>query len=779
MSISAENQETTMTMFDEQVAAAREYFASLRFDGIVRLYSPRQVAEQQGTLGGDYAVARQAAEEFYARLRELFEQRRQITTFGPYSPGQAVMMKRIGMEGIYLGGWATSAKGSVAEDPGPDLASYPLSQVPDEASGLVRALLTADKNQHFTRARMTEEQRATTPVVDFRPFIIADADTGHGGDAHVRNLIRRMVEVGVPGYHIEDQKPGAKKCGHQGGKVVVAEDEQIKRLNAARLQLDVMRVSGIIVARTDAESATFIESRSDERDQPFILGATNIDLPSYKAGYLAILRKLYELGVEEVRGHMLFAVSEAEYSEAYNWLQRVGLWSLIVKRAKILKDMPATELEAELDKIDTRYVETWQAEAGMMTYGMAVAETMKARMADGDRFDIAVEEWLAFAKRASFYEARGRAKSMGVQVTWDCELPKTPEGFYHLQAGIDFAIAKSLAVAPFADLLWMETKTADLEDAEKFARAIHAQYPDKMLAYNLSPSFSWDTTGMNDEQMKRFPEELGKLGYVFNFITYGGHQIDGLAAEEFAMALKQDGMLALARLQRKFRLLESPYRTPQTLVGGPRLDAALMASSGRTAATKAMGKGSTQFQHLVQTEVPTKLLEEWLAEWSKQNDHAARLRVRLRPHTAGSELLELSVLNDSSGEKLANVVFAYIQDRRGRSILSIRDQNTLTPARKKRLMTIAQLFLIHRYNASSVHYVTPTEDNEFQTQRMKSVGIFSDVHTEIGQIIVAQVSKERVAELLNPDRVLLLEMIRKSSPTSHSSSKEESDELMP
>jgi isocitrate lyase len=753
-----------MTMFDQQVAAAQEWFASHRFDGIVRLYSPRQVAEQQGTLSGDYTVARRAAEEFYTRLRELFEERKQITTFGPYSPGQAVMMKRMGMEGIYLGGWATSARGSMSEDPGPDLASYPLNQVPDEAAGLVRALLTADKNQHFARARMTEEQRKATPVIDFRPFIIADADTGHGGDAHVRNLIRRMAEVGVPGYHIEDQKPGAKKCGHQGGKVLVAVDEQIKRLNAARLQLDIMRVQGIIVARTDAESATFIESRSDERDQPFILGATNIDLPSYKAGYLAILRKLYELGVEEVRGHLLFAMSEAEYSGAYNWLQRVGLWSLIAKRAKILKDMPATELEAELDKIDTRYVEAWQAEAGMMTYGMAVAETMKARMADGDRFDISVDEWLAFSKQASFYEARERAKSMGIQVIWDCELPKTPEGFYHIQSGIDYAIAKSLAVAPFADVLWMETKTADLEDAEKFAHAIHAQFPDKMLAYNLSPSFSWDTTGMNDEQMKRFPEDLGKLGFVFNFITYGGHQIDGLAAEEFATALKQDGMLALARLQRKFRLLESPYRTPQTLVGGPRLDAALMASSGRTAATKAMGKGSTQFQHLVQTEVPTKLLEEWLAEWSKQNDYAAKIRVQLRPHTAGSELLELSVLNQPSGEKLANVVFAYIQDRRGRSILSIRDQNTLAPVRKKRLMTIAQLFLIHRYNASSVHYVTPTEDNEFQTQRMKSVGIFSDVHTEIGQIIVAQVSKERVAELLRPDRVLLLEIISKTSP---------------
>ena len=764
MLISAESQETTMTMFDQQVAAAREWFASPRFDGIVRLYSPRQVAEQQGTLSGDYTVARRAAEEFYTRLRELFEQRRQITTFGPYSPGQAVMMKRMGMEGIYLGGWATSARGSLAEDPGPDLASYPLSQVPDEAAGLVRALLTADKNQHFARMRMTEEQRQATPVIDFRPFIIADADTGHGGDAHVRNLIRRMVEVGVPGYHIEDQKPGAKKCGHQGGKVLVAEDEQIKRLNAARLQLDIMRVPGILVARTDAETATFLENRSDERDQPFILGATNIELPSYKAGYLAILRKLFELGVEEVRGHLLFAVSETEYSAACDWLERVGLMSMIAESAPALRDMPASEFDAALDKIDTRYVEIWQAEAGLKTYGLAVAEVLEFRAAEGDRFDMTVEQWLAFSKRASFYEVRERAKAMGIRVIWDCELPKTPEGFYHIQAGIDYAIAKSLAVAPFADVLWMETKTADLEDARKFAQAIHAQFPDKMLAYNLSPSFSWDTTGMSDEEMKRFPEELGKLGFVFNFITYGGHQIDGLAAEEFAAALKQDGMLALARLQRKFRLLESPYRTPQTLVGGPRLDVALMASSGRTAATKAMGKGSTQFQHLVQTEVPTKLLEEWLAEWRKYCDYPAKIRVQLRPHTAGSELLELCLLDEPSGEKLANVIFAYIQDRRGRNILSVRDQNTLAPLRKKRLMTLVQLFLIHRYNASSVHYVTPTEDNEFQTQRMKSVGIFSDVHTEIGQIIVAQVSKERVAELLTPDRVLLLEVIRKTSP---------------
>jgi isocitrate lyase len=752
-----------MTTFDQQVEAVKEWFASPRFAGIVRLYSPREVAEQQGTILNDYAIARRTAEEFYALLRSLFEKRKQITTFGPYSPGQAVTLKRMGIGGIYLGGWATSAKGSISEDPGPDLASYPLSQVPDEAAGLVRALLTADKNQHFARTRMSEEERKGTPEVDYRPFIIADADTGHGGDAHVRNLIRRFVEVGIPGYHIEDQKPGAKKCGHQAGKVLVAQDEQIRRLNAARLQLDIMRVPGILVARTDAEAATFLESRSDERDQPVILGATNLELPSYRVGYLAILKRLFELGVD-VRGHLLFAVSEIEYRATFAWLEKVGLMSMITETARSLKHASETELDAALEKIDTRYVEVWQTEADLKSYGQAVADVMKSRTDEGERFDMSIEEWLAFSKRASFYEVSERAKSVGVQVVWDCELPKTPEGFYQIESGIDLAIARSLAVAPFADMLWMETKTADLEDAKLFAHAIHAEYPDKMLAYNLSPSFNWDTTGMSSEEMKRFPEELGKLGFVFNFITYGGHQIDGLAAEEFATALKEDGMLALARLQRKFRLLESPYRTPQTLVGGPRLDGALMASSGRTAATKAMGKGSTHYQHLVQTEVPPKLLEEWLAEWRKHWGHPEKIRVELRPHTAGSELLELSLLDESSGEKLSNIIFATVQDRRGRNLLSVRDQNTVAPLRKKRMMLLVQLFLIHRYKASAVHYLTPTEDNESQAQKMKSMGIFCDVQTEVGQIIVATVNKQVVDKLLNPDRAALLEIVRKTSP---------------
>lgn len=757
----AETDNAVQSPFEQDVAATQRYFQSSRFNGITRLYTARQVAEQRGTIPTDYTVAREAAAAFFERLRELYAEQKSITTFGPYSPGQAVSMKRMGIEGIYLGGWATSAKGSTTEDPGPDLASYPLSQVPDDAAVLVRALLTADRNQEYQRLNMTERQRATATKYDFRPFIIADADTGHGGDPHVRNLIRRFVEVGVPGYHIEDQRPGTKKCGHQGGKVLVPSDEQIKRLNAARFQLDIMRVPGIIVARTDAEAANLIDSRGDERDQPFLLGATNLSIPSYKSCFLAMMRRFFDSGVEEINGHLLYALSDEEYAAANAWLERQGILTLVADAISKWRDNGQQSIDDVYDEVESRFVAAWEDAAGVMTYGEAVAEKLEFGESEGEPSGMSPAEWREFASTASLYTARAKAKELGADASWDCELAKTPEGYYQIRGGIPYAIAKSLAAAPFADILWMETKTADLADARQFAEAIHAVFPDQMLAYNLSPSFNWDTTGMTDDEMRQFPIELGKMGFVFNFITYGGHQIDGVAAEEFATNLRQDGMLALARLQRKMRLVESPYRTPQTLVGGPRSDAALAASSGRTATTKSMGKGSTQHQHLVQTEVPKKLLEEWLALWSEHYQLGEKLRVTLRPRRAGSDVLELGIYGDGD-EQLANVVVDPIKDRHGRSILQVRDQNTFAEKlRQKRLMTLIHLWLVHRFKADAVYYVTPTEDNQYQTEKMKSHGIFSEVYQEVGEIIVADVNKPRIEELLNPDRVALKKLVLK------------------
>ena len=751
-----------MSQLEAEIRKTKRYFSSARFRGITRLYSPRQVVEQRGTIRRDYSIAKNAAGAFYKRLRELFSERKQITSFGPYSPGQAVMMKRKGIEGIYLGGWATSAKGSIGEDQGADLASYPLSQVPDEAAPIVRALLAADKNQRYNRARMTEKERKQTPEIDYSPFIVADADTGHGGDAHVRNLIRRFVEAGVTGYHIEDQKPGTKKCGHQGGKVLVPSDEQIKRLNAARFQLDIMEVPGIIVSRTDAEAATLLDGNGDERDQPFILGATKLNIPSYKNAYLAILRRIHEKGVKEINGHKLYKISKETYAETDKWLEETGIASFVDENIEAMKG-DTQNLETALDSIVTKFVEIWEEESGLSTFGETIETLMEFNMEQGIEFDMTVEQWREFAKTASTKDAMEKADSLGIDYIWDPEISRTPEGYSQVKGGIEYAIAKSLAVAPFADLLWMETKTADLEDARQFADAIHEVFPDKMLAYNLSPSFNWDTTGMTDEEMKKFPEEIGKLGFVFDFITYGGHQIDGMAAEEFATALMEDGMLALARVQRRLRLIDSPYKTPQTHVGGPRMDGALVASSGRTATTKAMGKGSTQFQHLVQTEVSIKLLEEWLESWTRHYKIKDTFTAELKPHTVGTFVLELNIIN-GKGEKVADVIFEILQDRKGEKILTVRDENNFdTSLRRKRLATMLHLFLIHRYRTDFVHYVSPTEDNLMQTKGMMKLGIYESVNTEVGHIIVTKVNVDYVKELLSPDRRELKKLIAKKT----------------
>ena len=748
---------------DPEIEATREWMEQPRFKYTTRLHSARQVVAQRGTIATDYTVAGVAATEFYARLRELFKQKKSITSFGPYSPGQAVTMKRVGIEGIYLGGWATSAKGSVSEDPGPDLASYPLSQVPDEAAVIVRALLTADRNQAHQRSRMSEAKRDSTQAFDFRPWIIADADTGHGGDPHVRNLIRRFVEAGVPGYHIEDQRPGTKKCGHQAGKVLVASDEQNKRLNAARLELDVMGVPGIIVARTDAEAANLLDGRGDERDQPFVLGATNLKVPPYKNCILAMIRRFNAEGVDELNGHLLYKLTDAEWAAAEAWLEQAGVIELIKQGAATFKKEGGQRIDAVFDVAESRLVERWEIDAGMGTYGDAVAAVLERGTDGKGKKKMSVEEWRRFASGASFYAAREQARALGIEIEWDCEHAKTPEGYYQVRGGIPYAIAKSLAAAPFADLLWMETKTANLEEAREFADAIHAEFPDQLLAYNLSPSFNWDTTGMSEDEMRAFPEELGKMGFVFNFITYGGHQADGVAAEELATSLQEEGMLALARLQRRIRLLDSPYKTPQTLVGGPRGDAALAASSGRTASTKAMGKGSTQHQHLVQTEVPTSLLEEWLATWSAHNGRREAHQVRLRPRRAGSDELKLTI-RAGADESIANVVFTPIEDRQGQCILVVSDQNTFAKEnRRKHLMTLIQLWLIHRYKAKALHYVTPTGDSESLANWMKAEGIYAKVSVNGGQIIVASVDEKGLGRLLAADRAALERLIRKES----------------
>merc|ERR1712232_1100901 len=201
-------------------------------------------------------------------------------------------------------------------------ADYPYDTVPNKVDQLFKAQLFHDRKQYEERRRMKPDERAAKKPVDYFNPIIADADTGHGGLTATMKLTKMFIENGAAGIHIEDQKPGTKKCGHMGGKVLVSTWEHTQRLIACRLQADVLNSPLVVVARTDAEAATMIDSNIDTIDHPHIKGVT---IPGVEPLYEAI-KKGTDKDWEARAGCMTFPdavakVLKAKGVDASKWLK--------------------------------------------------------------------------------------------------------------------------------------------------------------------------------------------------------------------------------------------------------------------------------------------------------------------------------------------------------------------------------------------------------------------------------------------------------------------------
>jgi isocitrate/methylisocitrate lyase len=180
---------------------------------------------------------------------------------------------------------------------------------------------------------------------------------------------------------------------------------------------------------------------------------------------------------------------------------------------------------------------------------------------------------------------------------------RTPEGFFEMRGGIEAAVARGLAYAPFADLLWFETAGPDMEEAERFASEIRAKFPGKLLAYNCSPSFNWRKK-LSPEAIARFQEKLGQLGYAFQFVTLAGFHALNLSMFRLARAYSETGMLAYSDLQREeFAAEPEGYRAVkhQTFVGTGYFDDVAQVLSGGLTTTLAM-EGSTEKDQFLRTE---------------------------------------------------------------------------------------------------------------------------------------------------------------------------------